>query len=58
MCNGLPVARYDAQSLGALLGSDFVLVDARSHEHETPRGAKQRFQFSTFRFRRQNEGGA
>jgi SAM-dependent methyltransferase len=58
MCNGLPVARYDAQSLGALLGSDFVLVDARSHEHETPRGAKQRFQFSTFRFRRENGDGA
>jgi hypothetical protein len=58
MCSGLPVARYDAQSLGALLGPDFVLVDARSHEHVTPRGAKQRFQFSTFRLRGENEGGA
>ena len=44
-------------SLGALLGPDFVLVDARPHEHETPRGAKQRFQFSTFRFRGRNERG-
>ena len=58
MCSGLPVARWDAQSLSAFLGPDFVLVDARSHEHETPRGAKQRFQFSTFRFRGENEGGA
>jgi len=56
MCSGLPVARYDARSLGALLGPDFVLVDARPHEHVTPRGATQRFQFSTFRFRRENEG--
>ena len=58
MCSGLPVARWDAESLGAFLGPDFVLVDARSHEHETPRGAKQRFQFSTFRFRRENGDGA
>ncbi len=57
-CSGLPVARWDARSLGALLGPDFVLLDARPHEHVTPRGAKQRFQFSTFRFRRENEGGA
>ena len=58
MCSGLPVARCDAASLGALLGPDFVLIDARSHEHVTPRGAKQRFQFSTFRFRGEDEGGA
>ncbi len=58
MCSGLPVARYDAGSLGALLGPDFVLIDARSHDHVTPRGATQRFQFSTFRFRGENEGGA
>ncbi|MGO4869626.1 MAG: methyltransferase domain-containing protein [Roseiarcus sp.] len=58
MCSGLPVARFDASTLGALLGSDFILIDARPYEHETPRGAKQRFQFSTFRFRRVAEGGA
>ncbi len=57
-CSGLPVARWDARGLGALLGPDFVLLDARPHEHVTPRGAIQRFQFSTFRFRRENEGGA
>ena len=56
MCSGLPVARWDAASLGALLGPDFVLVDARPHEHLTPRGAKQRFQFATFRLRGDDEG--
>ncbi len=56
MCSGLAVARWDAASLGALLGPDFVLLDARPHEHVTPRGATQRFQFATFRFRGQNEG--
>ncbi len=57
MCSGLPVARWDAARLAALLGPDFVLADSRAHEHETPRGAKQRFQFSTFRFRGEREGG-
>ncbi|MGD0642997.1 MAG: class I SAM-dependent methyltransferase [Roseiarcus sp.] len=56
-CSGLPVARHDASSLGALLGPDFVLIDSRRCEHATPRGAKQRFQFSTFRFRAENAGG-
>lgn len=48
-CSGLPVVRHDAGSLAALLGPGFVLVDARRHEHRTPWGATQRFQFSTFR---------
>lgn len=50
-CSGLPVARQDAQSLGKLLGDEFVLVDTRRHDHVTPWGATQRFQFSTFRRR-------
>ena len=48
-CSGLPVARHNADSLGTVLGHGFALVDARSHEHLTPWGATQRFQFSTFR---------
>lgn len=48
-CSGLPVARHDSASLAALLGEGFVLVDARRHDHVTPAGAVQRFQFSTFR---------
>jgi len=43
------VARHDDEALGKVLGAEFVLVDARRHEHATPRGATLRFQFSTFR---------
>jgi SAM-dependent methyltransferase len=52
-CSGLPVARYDAESLGEALGPGFALVDARRHDHLTPWGATQHFQFSTFRFGRE-----
>ncbi|MGZ5874010.1 MAG: class I SAM-dependent methyltransferase [Bradyrhizobium sp.] len=48
-CSGLPIVRHDAASLSAILGSDFKLIDTRRHDHVTPRGAVQRFQFSTFR---------
>ena len=48
-CSGLPVMRYDPESLGAMLGGAFTLVNSRRHEHTTPWGAKQRFQFSLFR---------
>ena len=48
-CSGLPVARHDAQSLLAALGSEFTLIDERRHEHVTPWGTTQHFQFSTFR---------
>jgi ubiquinone/menaquinone biosynthesis C-methylase UbiE len=48
-CSGLPVARYDSASLGQALGSKFHLVHARRHEHATPWGSQQMFQFSVFR---------
>jgi len=48
-CSGLPVTRHSAESLASLLGADFALVDARNHQHATPSGAVQRFQFCTFR---------
>jgi len=48
-CSGLPVVRYDAGRLSAALGSSFVLVDERRHDHRTPWDAVQRFQFSVFR---------
>ena len=48
-CSGLPVARHSAESLSALLGADFALVDSRRHQHETPWHAVQKFQFSAFR---------
>jgi 2-polyprenyl-3-methyl-5-hydroxy-6-metoxy-1,4-benzoquinol methylase len=48
-CSGLPIMRYDAGVLGAILGIEFDLMDSRRHDHTTPWGAVQRFQFSTFR---------
>ncbi|MEA2863462.1 MAG: hypothetical protein QOC84_1418, partial [Bradyrhizobium sp.] len=50
-CSGLPVSRHDANSLAATLGRGFELVDTRRHEHTTPWGVTQNFQFSTFRRR-------
>ena len=47
-CSGLPVARHDATSLGALLGDQFELLDSRRHDHATPWSSVQKFQFSTF----------
>jgi 2-polyprenyl-3-methyl-5-hydroxy-6-metoxy-1,4-benzoquinol methylase len=48
-CSGLPVTRHDAVSLAATLGPEFRLIDTRPHEHVTPWGSTQQFQFSTFR---------
>jgi SAM-dependent methyltransferase len=48
-CSGLPVIRYDAASLGEVLGDAFRLVETRRHDHHTPMGSTQRFQFSVFR---------
>ena len=50
-CSGLPVMRYDAAGLAAVLGEGFDLVAERRHDHTTPWGAMQHFQFSTFRGR-------
>jgi trans-aconitate methyltransferase len=48
-CSGLPVVRYDAASLGEVLGDTFSLIETRRHDHHTPMGSAQRFQFSVFR---------
>ena len=48
-CSGLPVMRHDAISLGQMLGSSFELIESRPHDHQTPMGGIQRFQFSRFR---------
>ncbi len=47
-CSGLPVMRHDAASIGAVLGSAFTQVESRRHDHRTPAGSTQRFQFSRF----------
>ena len=56
-CSGLPIVRHDAASLSAILGPDFRQIDERRHDHVTPWGAVQRFQFSTFQ-RDGNTAGA
>jgi SAM-dependent methyltransferase len=48
-CSGLSVVRYDAESLGKILGDAFSLIETRRHDHHTPMGSTQRFQFSVFR---------
>jgi trans-aconitate methyltransferase len=48
-CSGLPVARYDSESLGRTLGATFKLIHTQRHEHATPWGSRQAFQFSVFR---------
>jgi SAM-dependent methyltransferase len=47
-CSGLPVARYEPDTLAAELGSDLRLVDCTHEDHLTPGGKVQRFQFSRF----------
>jgi SAM-dependent methyltransferase len=48
-CSGLPVQRHDAASIGAVLGEGFALVETLRHDHVTPTGRIQHFQFSLFR---------
>jgi len=43
------VSCYDANALALTLGEGFELIDTRRHDHTTPWGAVQKFQFSTFR---------
>jgi 2-polyprenyl-3-methyl-5-hydroxy-6-metoxy-1,4-benzoquinol methylase len=50
-CSGLPVVRHDAASLGRALGPGVELIRAKRHEHATPWGSPQIFQFSVFRRR-------
>ncbi len=48
-CSGLPVARYDAESLAAELGDAFTLEHTRRREHHTPRDAVQPFTWVVLR---------
>jgi hypothetical protein len=47
-CSGLPVVRYEPQTLAAELGAGFQLVGSFHEEHLTPSRKVQRFQFSRF----------
>jgi SAM-dependent methyltransferase len=50
-CSGLPVQRYDGNSLSAELGPEFELIETRAEIHRTPWDSAQSFQFSRFRRR-------
>ncbi|MDD2876596.1 MAG: class I SAM-dependent methyltransferase [Acidiphilium sp.] len=45
-CSGLPVMRYAADDIAALLRPDFVLREQRVHTHQTPSGVAQRFSYA------------
>jgi cysteine desulfurase len=45
-CSGLPVIRYEPETLAAELGPTFWLIDATRERHLTPGGQAQSFQFS------------
>lgn len=47
-CSGLPVQRYSAGTLAATLGDGFALVDSVAHQHATPWGSTQSFQYARF----------
>ena len=42
-CSGLPVMRYDADSLHGEFGASFRLIESATEVHETPFGTTQQF---------------
>jgi SAM-dependent methyltransferase len=48
-CSGLPVRRYDAETLAAELGAGFELVRSCREEHVTPAGGVQAFTWVALR---------
>lgn len=48
-CSNLPVVRYDAAALQALLGTRFTPVDTRLEGHQTPFGTTQQFLYGCYR---------
>lgn len=49
-CSGLPVVRYDSQTLQAELGESFVLIHSKTEDHHTPAGTAQQFLYCHFRY--------
>src|SRR5688572_16545185 len=47
-CSGLPVVRYSSATLADELGDGFRLIESRLHQHATPAGPIQSFQYSRF----------
>lgn len=51
-CSGLDIVQHDAESLWALLGSDFALLETHGEIHLTPAGGEQRFRYHVFQRRK------
>lgn len=47
-CSGLPVCRYDADSMASTFGNRFMLESSQNHVHATPSGKEQHFFFGVF----------
>jgi SAM-dependent methyltransferase len=47
-CSGLPVCRYDAESMASTLGDRFSLIESQNYLHTTPWGKEQYFFFGVF----------
>jgi hypothetical protein len=48
-CSGLPVQRYSAEMLQAVLGPAYRLLDSQIERHVTPAGGSQDFLWCLFR---------
>ena len=48
-CSGLGIVRYSAETMSALLGCAFQLIETLTEEHATPRGSSQSFVYCRFR---------
>jgi trans-aconitate methyltransferase len=48
-CSGLPIHRSGPEELAAELGDGFMLETSLRHEHDTPGGTIQRYQYSVLR---------
>jgi len=47
-CSGLDIVQHDAESLGALLGRGFKLLETHGEVHVTPQDREQRFRYHLF----------
>jgi 2-polyprenyl-3-methyl-5-hydroxy-6-metoxy-1,4-benzoquinol methylase len=48
-CSGLPVKRYDAESLHREFGAHFRLLESFEEQHHTPSGSAQQFLYCRYR---------
>ena len=48
-CSGLQVVRYSPDTLSAVLGDSFRLVESRTEQHTTPGGSSQDFIYCRFK---------